>query len=151
MHSTWDREWGDRHWNGFGATPEAMDATQALLGEGTQIAASQAQAGGRTTLASQLKEWAPVVGAYVKQFQDPQRQVLLLQAKLTNARRAGASKATIRILEAKLESARRNAGQQLISRQQVGVVKSSAITATRVFTGVGVALIILILSRALRR
>ena len=151
MHSTWDQEWGDQHWNGFGATPEAMDATQALLGEGTQIAASQADAGGRTSLASQLREWAPVVGAYVKQFQDPQRQYLILQAKLKNARRTGASKSTIRILEAKLEAARRNAGLQEVSRQQVGVVKSSAITATRVFSGVGIALIILILSRALRR
>ena len=140
------------HWGSqWGATPEAIEATDALIGQGSEIAAQQAERGGNQGLAATLREWAPVVGSYVKQFQDPNRQLLILEAKLQNARERGASRATIRLLEARVEAARRNAGLQDLSRQQTTSVKQSAVTTTRIFAGVGVALIILILSRALRR
>lgn len=141
--------WGQ--WGHFGATPEAMQATEALTGDVAEIAAQQAERGGNQSVADALREWAPVVGTYVKQFQDPNRQLLILQARLENARERGASSATIRLLEARVAAARRNAGLQDISRQQTTSVKETAITTTRIFAGVGVALIILILSRALRR
>lgn len=147
------------HWDqwtgGYGATPEAMSATQALIGEGSEVAASQAEKAGRQGVANALREWAPVVGAYVKQFQDPNRQVLILEAKLENARKGGASSAKIRILEARLAAAKRNANLQNVSRSQTESVRKTAISATRTATfvgaGVGIALIILILSRAAGR
>ena len=61
--------WGQ--WGHFGATPEAMQATEALTGAVAEIAAQQAERGGNQSVADALREWAPVVGTYVKQFQDP--------------------------------------------------------------------------------
>ena len=145
----------NQHWESYGATPEAMSATEALIDEGSEFAAAQAERSGKQGIADALRDWAPVVGAYVKQFQDPNRQVLLLQAKLENARAGGASAAQIRILEARLAAAQKNASQQMLSRSQSESVRKTAIAATRTATivgaGVGIALIFLILSRATRR
>ena len=145
MISTFDKEWGDGYW---GATPEAQTATSALIDEGTAIAADQLERSGRSGLAQTLQEWAPVVSTYVKQFQDPARQVDLLEARLANARERGASSGTIRLLEARLNAARRNAGLQAQNREQSSTIRTSAITAARVWTGAGVVLIGFLIYRA---
>lgn len=134
----------------YGATPEALTAISAATETVATTGADQA-ALQNPSLAATLKEWAPVVGAYVKQLADPARQVDVLSARLANARARGASRATIRILEAKLRAAQRNAAEQSRQREQTTQVRQSATTLTRVWTAVGIGAILYMIIRSTRR
>jgi hypothetical protein len=145
--STGAMQFGDAHW---GATPEAQDAASALIEEGSSVAAAEARAGGKKRLAATIEEYAPVVTAYIKQLTDPARRVDILEARLKNARARGASSATIRLIEARLKAARRNAGEQARQRSETTTIQQSAVTATRVWTAVGVIGIIFLATRIVK-
>lgn len=147
MISTGSMQFGDAHW---GATPEAQDAASALIEEGSSIAAAEARAAGKPGLATTLEEYAPVVTAYIKQLTDPARRVDILEARLKNARARGASSATIRLLQARLKAARRNAGEQARQREQTTTIQQSATTATRVWTALGIVGILYLATRIVK-
>lgn len=92
----------------------------------------------------------PAIQTISEELSDPFRRAEVLEAKLANARARGAASARIRVLEAKLGAARRTTGLRMESEQSTRDWRMLGKTGVTVGIGVGVALIVLLLSRVRR-
>jgi len=97
-----------------------------------------------------IQSVSPVIQSIAEEFSDPFRRVAVLEAKLENARARGASTSKIRLLEAKLDAAQRAAGIRVESEERTRVWAGLGQTAILAAVGVGGALTLFLVLKAVR-
>ena len=141
------------YWGAYGieTDPEAQEAVQALVGHGSGILSEFMEQAGREDVAEAIETYGPVVASTAAVLQSPERQVEILRNRLSWAQRLNLPLVYQGRIQAQLTAAEsalareREADEAAQKFRQLGKIGSY------VGIGVGVSLIILFLSRTIRR
>ena len=118
---------------------------------GGDAAVAPQGAKGPVPVADLVATLLPAVQLVTEELSDPYRKVEVLTAKLENARMKGASAGKLNLLEARLVAAQRAVGLRTESEQSTRDWRALGKAGIATGIGLGVALILLITLRAVRR
>ncbi len=137
---------GARRWNDASAGAYAGPAVYGdYFGEAEDDVTDVNSGGRRVDIAELVTGLAPAISAITGELTDPFRKVAILEAKLADARRRGASLRKIGKLEAKLAAAKRATGMEEESERATREWRAIGQSGGIIGIGVGLALIYVLL------
>ena len=140
-------EWG----RAFGGDPDQQEASQALLAHGAGVLRSWAEKAGKEQLAEDIEAYGPIIASTVQTMQSPERQVEILRNRLAWAERMNLPPLMVGRIQAQLTAAESALARERESDLAAQKFRQLGKIGSYVGIGVGASLIILFLSRALRR